>query len=222
MNEPLQVNEFSVSAAINKERASAVRFTRYNPWQLGLYVTGSLAVPVVAVIVSYQLVGWLGLLAALFALPVPLFVILWAVDALMVEHQRLIAERLQLKRAGEVHTPQLPTPEPAMVATRRHLRLGYSQDGRIVPPAAPTDPAMDRLRALCLKLVKLGAPADNWARSALAEGPGAGMRGEEWDAASVELQDLDLFIVKAGRGGGLRPKPGRELADIVARLEVAR
>jgi len=218
-----QTFELAVSAAINKERADSVKFTRYNPWRLGLYVTGSLFVPVAAAAVGVLAVGWGGSLIGLTVLPVPIFVMLWAVEAALVEHQRLVAERAQLRRAGGEHLVPTAAASPAapMVATRKHLKLGYLHNGVMTAPASPPDPGMQRLRKICLQLAQLGSDGNNWSRSALAEGPNARMGAEDWDAASAELQALGLFEVKAGRGGGLRPAAGRDLADSLARLEMA-
>jgi hypothetical protein len=47
------------------------------------------------------------------------------------------------------------------------------------------------------------------------------LSGEEWDTASPALQEMGFFYVKAGRGGGLVPVPGKDLDEVIRRLEVA-
>lgn len=218
-----QQYDLTLTTAGKPERTD-VRRTRYNPWLIGLQISASLVLPFAVGQIAGELTAdavkvWL---AALASVPISALVILWSIDATLVEHQRLRSEQSQVKRAGEPVRPPAPPTAPAAALPRRHLRPGYLMAGEIVSPAAVLEPAMATLQADCLALVKLGAERGTWARSAIAEGPDAPMKGEAWDRASRELQDLQLFYVKAGRNGGLQPMPGKPIAETVARLEAAR
>lgn len=201
---------------INREHAASVARSHYSPWLLAIYVTLSLWAPLVAGGAGWLISGWLAMLVAgALALPVPVFVVIWAWDAGLVERERLKCERLSLSRGPLLPRPAA-VPEPA-----GKLRPGLMQNGVIVPPKPQLTPELAHLRAVCLQLARLGAERGTWARSALAEGAGAPMRGEDWDLASRQLQDLQLFWVKPGKGGGLLPMPEKPIAETIARLEAA-
>lgn len=202
-------------ATVHREHAASVARSHYNPWRLGLYVTLSLWAPLVAGGAGLLISGWLAAaVAAALAVPLPVFVVIWARDAGLVERERLKCELLSLSRGPML--PRPTAPEPA-----GKLRPGILQNGAIVPPAPQLTPELAHLRAVCLQLARLGAERGTWARSALAEGAGAPMKGEDWDLASPQLQDLQLFWVKPGRNGGLQPMPGKPIAETIARLEAA-
>jgi len=204
--------------SINREHAARVDRSHYNPWRLGLYVTLSLAAPIIAGVGGWFFTSgffWPAL-AAIIVIPLPVFVVLWAIDAGLVEHERLKHEKLSMG-AG----PALPRPAaPAAVETK--LRPGLLQNGEVVPRAPVLTPELAHLRDVCVQLVRLGADRGTWARSALAEGPDAPMSGEDWDLASPQLQELGFFWVKPGRKGGLQPIQGKPIGEIIARLEAAR
>lgn len=220
MNESQTPQTFDQTlVSMHREHAANVRRSHYNPWRLGLYVTLSLAAPILA-----GGAAWLSresvLLAAtaiFLAVPLPLFVVLWAVDAGLVEHERLKNEKLSMSQA-----PGLPRPPAPVVAADVKLRPGQLHNGRMLPPAEVLSPERVHLRDVCLQLVRAGSERGAWARSALAEGPAAPMRGEDWDLASPQLQELGFFWVKPGRNGGLQPVKGKEISEIIARLEAAR
>jgi len=201
---------------MHREHAANVARSHYNPWRLGLYVTLSLAAPIIVGVGGFFTTGFFwAAIAALLAIPLPLFVVLWAVDAGLVEHERLKHEKLSLSAAPGLPRPPAPAPESK-------LRPGLMQNGRITPPAPVVAPELAHLRAVCVQLVREGSERGTWARSVLAEGPGAPMRGEDWDLASPQLQELGFFWVKPGRKGGLQPIQGKPIAEIIARLEAAR
>lgn len=206
--------------SMHREHAANVARSHYNPWRLGLYVTVSLAAPIIAGLGGmFFKTGWvLAAVAALLVIPLPLFVVLWAVDAGLVEHERLKNEKLSMSTG-----PALPHQPAANVeASRAQLRPGILANGKMVSPADVLSPELAHLRDVCVQLVRAGSERGAWSRSALAEGPGAPMTGEDWDLASPQLQDLGFFWVKPGRNGGLRPAPGKEIKEIIARLEAAR
>jgi hypothetical protein len=213
---PTQHTYEQTLVSIHREHAANVARSHYNPWRLGLYVTLSLAAPIIAGVGGFFTTGWLlAAVAAFLAIPLPVFVVLWAIDAGLVEHERLKHEKLSMS-AG----PALPRPAAPAVETK--LRPGLLQNGKVVPAAPVLSPDLAHLRDVCVQLVRLGSERGTWARSALAEGPDAPMTGEDWDLASPQLQDLGFFWVKPGRGGGLQPVKGKEIAETIARLEAAR
>lgn len=221
MNDDLMRTYEQTLAKINENHASAVRSTRYNPWRLGVYVSLALAALPAALVIGHQVQGQLGAVIGLaLALPIPFFVILYAYDGVQVEHQRMVAERNLL-----VYGPVLP--ESPVVSTGGNspasepLRPGLVQDGQVVARAPQLSREKVFLKNACLKLCRAGKERGSWARSALAEGSDAMMSGEEWDAASPWLQANGYFMVKAGRGGGLMPVPGKDVDETIRLLEVA-
>lgn len=210
---------YDLTATAPTVRRADPSIQRYDPWRLGLYVTAAVAMPLaVGGIGWYWLGGQAWLLGAL-PVPVSIFLSLWSLDAWLVEHARLRAERQSWNEPPVAPTTPHEAPAPEL---RQHLRLGLAQNGRIVAPSDDMDPALVALRAKCLTLARAGVERRTWSRSALAEGEGAVMSGQDWDEASAELQHLGLFEVKAGRGGGLRPARPDNLEHDLARLEVAR
>lgn len=215
-DQPTQRTYEQTLVSIHREHAASVAHPHYNPWRLGVYVTLSLSAPIVAGTVGWIAWGWLlAVVAAVLAVPLPFFVVLWAWDAGLVERERMKRELLSLS-AG----PALPRPPMPDVETK--LRPGLLQNGQVVPPAPLMSPELAHLREACIQLARLGDKRGMWSRAALAEGPSAPMKGEDWDLASPQLQDMGFFWVKPGRGGGLQPLPDKPIAETIARLEAAR
>jgi len=213
---PTQHTYDQTLVSIHREHAANVARSHYNPWRLGVYVTFSLTAPIAAGVIGFIAWGWLlAAVAALLLIPLPVFVVLWAIDAGLVEHERLHRELLSLSAAPGLPRPAAPAPDAK-------LRPGLLQNGQVVPPAPIIAPELEHLRDVCLQLVRLGSERGTYARSVLAEGPAAPMKGEDWDLASPQLQDLGFFWVKPGRSGGLQPVKGKEIPEIIARLEAAR
>ncbi len=207
---------------INATHDSAVRARRYNPWGLGLSLAASLAFPILAALAGYQVGGQLGAcLAAGVSLPVPVLVTVYAIDGMRVEHQRMVAERTLL-----MNGPALPLP-PALSsvgapAAPVKLMPGLVQNGNVVAQEPKLSPDVTWLRNACLRLLRGGQVRGAYTRSALAEEPDALMSGEQWDAASPELQRLGYCYVKAGKGGGLLLTPGKDVDECIKLVEVAR
>lgn len=221
MSDELRVYEQTL-VRLNDNHASAVRRTRYNPWRLGVYVSLASALPLAAGLGGYQLQGQLGAVVGLvLALPVPFFVLLYAVDGLRVEHQRMVAER-QLLMDGP-RLPELPvsTSDPVPTSEESPLRPGLLVNGSVVSPLPTLSAEKARLKAACLKLVRAGSERGSWTRAAIAEGVDQMLTGDEWDLASPALQAWGYFWNKPGKGGGLRPSDKLTVAQIIERLEAA-
>ncbi len=224
MSDELRVYEQTLTVAQNN-RAQAIKQTRYSPWRMGLYVTGSLALdlaPLAAGIGGYQYDGWwmwglFGLLGSVLLLPFPVLVIVWVVDATLVERERLRTEKSDLRPLMVSNVGNAPALEAP-----GGLRPGILVNGSVMAPLATLSTDKARLKSACLLLVRAGAERGSWTRAAIAEGVDAMMPGELWDLASPELQRLGYFWSKPGKGGGLRPSDKMyTVAQIIERLEVA-
>lgn len=214
--------DLTTTAPTLAARRPSVTAQRYSPWTLGAYFSFSLAAPILSAALGFLIIeaagygGW-GWLLCSVPLPFSAVLFVWTWRAAAVELERLNVEW------DELH-PDVSSAgnSPAEPPAPTHLRLGILQNGAWVSPAENMHPELLALQRKCLRLVRAGMKAENWSRSALAEGEGRVMEGGDWDDASRELQHLDLFTVSKGKGGGLRPNPARDLAETIKRLEVAR
>jgi hypothetical protein len=202
--------------AITRDHAASVQRARYNPWRLGVYVTLALAAPIALGEVGLAVRGFLAAaLLALLAIPVPVFVILWAIDAGLVEHARLRSEKLLLTVGPAL--PPAPTLADDADPEEVELRPGYPIDGVMTAPAEGARPEVVDLRDDCLAFVRAGMRRSGWSRSKIAEGSARLLSPSAWDRASRELQRLGFF-----RTGPAGLEPARDLGDVIARLEAAR
>lgn len=199
-------------------RAHAGRLS-YSPWALALAISAAWGLLLAAIVgAAWAAGGWWALAAGLLVLPFPLAVSAWARAAWGVELARLgLASKLLAlpEPPAEVAEPEPPA-EPAQPEAAE-LRPGYDLGGRLVAPTGEPTAAAVALRDKCIEFVTNGNRRGGWSRSRIAEGKNKLMSGDDWSAASKELQRLGFFMRD---GAGL--SPARPVADILARLELAR
>jgi hypothetical protein len=193
----------------------AVGPAQYSPWVLALSVSLAWGLLVFGTAGVYDAVGG-GWAFGTFMLivPFPVLVTAWVRKAWQVEGKRL---DLAGSLLGLPELPALEVSDESEETMPVELRPGFEVNGEIVAPVGDSPAGAGRLRGLCLRFVRAGMRRDGWSRSKIAEGPGALMKGEDWDEASKELQRLNFFTK-----GAAGMTPSRDLGDIIKRLEAAR
>lgn len=212
-----QMTEWEMTLAARKDARQSAGTLRYSPWALAAAMSFAWALLVFGPWAVYHQAGpgWALVTFGLIA-PFPLLVSAWVRAAWEVERKRL---SLGGDLLGLLDVPALEGRGEAGESTEppAQLRPGYALDGQIVSPVVDAAPEAIALRGKCLTFVRAGLRRGGWSRSKIAEGPNKLMSGDDWSAASKELQRLNFFAVG---NAGLEPRG--DVGDILKRLEAAK